>query len=252
MIRTLVLIPTYNEVENISSAVQSVRVALPNADVLVLDDSSPDGTGSLADALAKKDARVSVMHRTQKSGLGAAYLAGFAAGLADGYDVLIEFDADGSHPAHVLPELVAAVTNADAKKNGIGLAIGSRWIAGGSVINWPRRREFLSRGGNAYARAMLGLSVNDSTAGFRAYRAEVLRALPLDAVRTKGYGFQVDMTRRVAEAGFGIVELPIAFREREHGESKMNGAIVIEAMWMVTRWGIERFLRCVQRAFSRR
>ncbi len=252
MTRALVLIPTYNEAENIETAVRAVRAALPAGDILVLDDGSPDGTGKIADGLAKQDPHVSVMHRTEKNGLGAAYLAGFAEGLGRGYDVLIEFDADGSHPAEVLPQLVAAVTGLAAEKENVGLAIGSRWIPGGTVVDWPTRREFLSRGGNTYARIMLGLNVKDATAGYRAYRANCLRALELETVKTKGYGFQVDMTRRTAAAGFAIREVPITFRERAYGESKMSGSIIIEAMWMVTVWGFARPWRYVQRAFSRR
>jgi dolichol-phosphate mannosyltransferase len=242
----VVLIPTYNEAENIVSAVTAVRAKLPNADVIVLDDASPDGTGKLADTISESDSHVSVLHRPKKNGLGDAYLDGFRHALAHGYDIVIEFDADGSHPADVLPRLVAS-----ARSDGIGLAIGSRWTAGGSVVDWPRRRLFLSRGGNTYARIMLGLRVRDSTAGFRAYRAACLRAIDLESVKTKGYGFQVDMTRRVAKAGFGIVEIPIAFRERTHGESKMSGAIILEAMWMVTMWGLQRPFAYFQRVVSR-
>ena len=252
MTRVLVLIPTFNEAENIQTVVQSVRAAMPDAEVLVIDDDSPDGTGAIADGLAAADKSVSVLHRKHKNGLGAAYLSGFAVGLADGYDVLIEFDADGSHPAGVLPKLVAAVTGAAAERDIVGLAIGSRWIRGGNVVDWPRSRQLLSRGGNAYARIMLGLNVHDSTAGCRAYRAETLRALHLDSIKTKGYGFQVDMTRRTAALGFAIREVPISFREREFGESKMSGSIIVEAMWMVTLWGLARPFRYVQRALSRR
>ena len=246
MTRVVVLIPTYNEAENIQSAVASVRLHLPEAHVMVLDDASPDGTGHIADDIAADDVNVSVIHRTKKNGLGDAYLDGFQNALAQDFNVLIEFDADGSHPAAVLPDLVRAVT-----ADGIGLAIGSRWIDGGSVVDWPPHRLFLSRGGNAYARVMLGLSVRDSTAGFRAYRAECLKAIDLSSVKTKGYGFQVDMTRRVEAAGFGIVEVPIAFRERTRGTSKMSGAIILEAMWMVTLWGLRRPVAYFQRALSR-
>ena len=246
MTRVVVLIPTYNEAENITSAVASVRSSLPAANIIVLDDASPDGTGGIADKLAADDNQVSVIHRTKKNGLGDAYLDGFTRALALGFEIVIEFDADGSHPAAVLPELVRA-----AGADGIGLAIGSRWVDGGSVVDWPPHRLFLSRGGNTYARIMLGLAVRDSTAGFRAYRAECLRALDLESVKTKGYGFQVDMTRRVAAAGYGIVEVPIAFRERTHGQSKMSGAIIFEAMWMVTVWGLQRPFAYFQRALSR-
>jgi dolichol-phosphate mannosyltransferase len=246
MTRVVVLIPTYNEAENIRSAVSSVRSSLSDASVIVLDDASPDGTGRIADAIAADDSLVSVIHRTKKNGLGDAYLDGFQTALTQGFDIVIEFDADGSHPATVLPELVRAV-----RADGVGLSIGSRWVDGGSVIDWPRYRLFLSRGGNTYARLMLGLSVRDSTAGFRAYRAACLRTIDLGSVKTKGYGFQVDMTRRVKACGFGIVEVPIAFRERTRGQSKMSGAIIFEAMWMVTIWGLQRPLAYFQRALSR-
>jgi dolichol-phosphate mannosyltransferase len=246
MTRVVVLIPTYNEAENIRSAVASVRSSLAEAKVIVLDDASPDGTGRIADEIAAEDSQVSVIHRTKKNGLGDAYLDGFQKALEQDFDVVIEFDADGSHPAAVLPELVQAVS-----ADGIGLAIGSRWVDGGSVVDWPPHRLFLSRGGNTYARLMLGLSVRDSTAGFRAYRAECLRAIDLGSVKTKGYGFQVDMTRRVEACGFGIVEVPIAFRERTRGQSKMSGAIIFEAMWMVTLWGLQRPFAYFQRALSR-
>ena len=250
MTRVVVLIPTYNEVENIRCAVASVRSSLPAACVIVLDDASPDGTGQIADTIAAEDSHVSVIHRAKKNGLGDAYLDGFQNALEQGFDIVIEFDADGSHPATVLPELVRSVS-----ADGIGLAIGSRWVEGGSVVDWPPHRLVLSRGGNTYARFMLGLSVRDSTAGFRAYRTECLRAIDLGSVKTKGYGFQVDMTRRVEGAGFGIVEVPIAFRERTLGTSKMSGAIIFEAMWMVTLWGLQRplsyFRGYFQRALSR-
>ena len=246
MTRVLVLIPTFNEAENVAAAIAAVRASAPEAHVLVLDDASPDGTGGIADSIATTDPQVSVVHRTTKNGLGAAYLDGFARGLDQGFDVLIEFDADGSHPASVIPSLITSVASPTT-----GLAIGSRWVSGGSVVDWPRHRTILSRGGNAYARMMLGIPVRDSTAGFRAYRADCLRALDLTSVKTKGYGFQVDMTRRVISAGFGIVEIPIEFRERTHGQSKMSGAIIIEAMWMVTLWGLRRPFAYLQRALSR-
>ena len=247
MTRVLVLIPTYNEAENIRSAVTSIRSFMPKADILVIDDASPDGTGDIADAVADADPRVHVLHRGTKDGLGAAYLAGFEWGLARKFDVLVEFDADGSHPASVIEGLVEAVSRKD-----IGLAIGSRWTTGGSVVDWPWHRKILSRGGNSYARAMLNLTVRDSTAGFRAYRSSTLRALDLKDVKTRGYGFQVDMTRRTRDAGIGITEIPITFRERTRGESKMSGAIVLEAMWSVTRWGVSRLVSQFRRAASRR
>jgi dolichol-phosphate mannosyltransferase len=234
---TLVIIPTYNEIENIGNAIRSVQQHLPDAHLLVVDDSSPDGTGALVDALAVADARINVLHRDKKDGLGGAYLTGFAWALDRGYEFIGEFDADGSHPASSLPAMRQELVASD----GNGLAIGSRWVKGGSVIDWPRSREILSRGGNAYARFMLGLGVHDATAGFRLYRASLLRVLDLETVASKGYCFQVDLTVRTVAAGWRIVEVPIAFQERVLGVSKMSGPIVAEAMAMVTMWGLARF-----------
>jgi dolichol-phosphate mannosyltransferase len=231
--RVLVIIPTYNERETVRPAVRRVLDALADADVLVADDNSPDGTGEIADELASHEPRVHVLHRPGKAGLGAAYLAGFRWGMGRGYDVLVEMDADGSHPATALPDLVAGLADAD-------LVIGSRWVPGGAVSNWPRSREVLSRGGNQYVRAMLGIDVRDATAGFRAFRRSTLDAIDLDTVRSQGYCFQVDLTRRVVDAGLRVVEVPITFVEREQGESKMSRAIVAEALWRVTVWGVDR------------
>ncbi|MCL6538026.1 MAG: polyprenol monophosphomannose synthase [Acidothermus sp.] len=234
--RTLVVIPTYQERENLAGIVGRVLAAAPMTDVLVADDNSPDGTGELADELARTDSRVHVLHRPGKQGLGAAYLAGFDWALARGYDVVVEMDADGSHRPEHLPELLAALRGAD-------VALGSRWVRGGEVRNWPRHREWLSRAGNAYARLALGIPIRDATGGFRAYRAEVLRTVDLAAVRSQGYCFQVDLVLRSIEAGFRVVEVPITFVEREHGASKMSQAIVAEALWRVTVWGVQRRLR---------
>lgn len=234
---TVVIIPTYNEIENIGNAIESVQRYLPDAHVLVVDDSSPDGTGALVDGLARADARIHVLHRDTKDGLGGAYLTGFAWALDRDYQFIGEFDADGSHPASSLPAMRDELVASDAN----GLAIGSRWIKGGKVIDWPKSREILSRGGNAYARFMLGLGVHDATAGFRLYRASLLRALDLGSVVSKGYCFQVDLTVRTVAAGWRIVEVPIAFQERVLGVSKMSGSIVAEAMAMVTMWGLARF-----------
>ncbi|MDQ2781396.1 MAG: polyprenol monophosphomannose synthase [Actinomycetota bacterium] len=227
--RVLVLIPTYNERENLPLIVARVRASSPNADVLVLDDSSPDGTGAVADGLAGGDPAVHVLHRRTKAGLGAAYLAGFAWALQRGYDAAVEMDADGSHRPEQLPDLLAAAADAD-------VVIGSRWVPGGSVINWPFHRKVLSMGGNLYVKGMLGMSVNDATGGYRVYRVSALRRLDLSAVDSQGYGFQVDMTWRAVQAGMTIVEVPIRFVEREVGESKMSGSIVSEAMVNVSRW----------------
>ncbi|MGH3496438.1 MAG: polyprenol monophosphomannose synthase [Nocardioidaceae bacterium] len=231
--RVLVIIPTYNEYDNLRPIVARLRVAVPQADVLVADDASPDGTGKLADDLAAADPRVRVEHRLGKQGLGAAYLDSFSWALQRDYDVVCEMDADGSHRPEQLPDLLAAVAD------GADLAIGSRWVPGGSVVNWPRRRELLSRGGNLYTRLALGLPLHDATGGFRAFRRRTLEALDLDAVSSQGYCFQVDLARRAVAEGFRVVEVPIMFAERVAGESKMSGAIVREALWRVTIWGAE-------------
>ena len=231
--RTLVIIPTYNERENLPLIVGRLHAARPEVHVLVVDDGSPDGTGELADDLALNDPdRVHVLHRASKAGLGAAYLAGFAWGLSRGYSVLVEMDADGSHAPEQLHRLLDAV---DA---GADLAIGSRYIAGGQVRNWPRRRMVLSRTANGYSRTMLGVDINDITAGFRAYRREVLEKIDLGAVDSKGYCFQVDLTWRTVSAGFIVKEVPITFTERELGKSKMSGSNIREALFKIAEWGI--------------
>lgn len=235
---TLVVLPTYDEVQNLPKIVTRLLAAVPDVHVLVVDDDSPDGTGALADSLAEADARIHVLHRTGKLGLGSAYVTGFRWGLERGYAVLVEMDADGSHPPEVLPEMIARVT-ADAP-GAPALAIGSRWVPGGSVVDWPLSRQVLSRGGNLYARLALGLELKDVTAGFRAYRRDALEAMDLSSIDSKGYCFQVDMTLRVLDGGGQVVEVPIEFREREHGVSKMSRAIVVEAMARVTRWGVRR------------
>ena len=211
--RIVIVMPTYNERQNLESIAGRVRAALPAADLLVVDDNSPDGTGDLADKLAEADPHVQVMHRTDKAGLGKAYIAGFGWALERGYDVIVEMDADGSHQPEHLPSLVGALDYAD-------LSIGSRWVPGGRVVNWPKTREALSRAANIYTRIMLGLGVRDATAGFRAYRAATLRTISLDQVESTGYCFQIDLTLRVADAGLRIVEVPITFVEREHGASQ--------------------------------
>ena len=235
-LRTLIAIPTYDERENVRAAVQAVLTALPDATVLVVDDASPDGTGEIADRLSAADDRIQVLHRTEKNGLGGAYLAAFAWALDHGYDAVGEFDADGSHPASVLPQMRGVLEH----RPDVGLVIGSRWVPGGRVVDWPVSREILSRGGNAYARAALGLGVRDATAGFRLYRASTLAAMDLGSVVSKGYCFQVDLTVRALATGTRIEEVPIVFRERQLGTSKMSRAIVLEAMWMVTVWGQAR------------
>ncbi|MDI3331914.1 MAG: polyprenol monophosphomannose synthase [Micrococcus sp.] len=230
--RVLTIIPTYNEIESLPRTLDRLRVAVPESDVLVVDDASPDGTGRWADDAAASDPQVQVLHRTQKNGLGGAYIAGFHWGLERGYDVLVEMDADGSHQPEQLPRLLEAVDRAD-------LVIGSRRVPGGKMVNWPAHRKLISACGSLYPRIMLGLNLTDVTAGYRAYRADTLRAIDLDDVQSKGYGFQVDMTFRTALLGKRIVEVPITFVEREYGESKMSGNIITEAVASVTRWGLQ-------------
>jgi dolichol-phosphate mannosyltransferase len=229
--RVLVIIPTYNERENLERIVERVVTSVPDAHVLVVDDGSPDGTGKIADALADEDQRVRVLHRTAKNGLGAAYIAGFGWGLERGYDVLVEMDADGSHAPEQLHRLLGALGHADA-------VLGSRWVPGGAVVNWPRRRKLLSLAGNLYARMALGISLKDATGGYRAYSRGVIEAIDYAGVASEGYCFQVDLTRRAIAAGFRVAEVPITFVERERGESKMSGAIVREAFLRVTQWGV--------------
>jgi dolichol-phosphate mannosyltransferase len=227
----LVIIPTYNEAENIKKIVGRVRSAVPEAHVLVADDNSPDGTGKLADELAADDENVQVLHRKGKEGLGAAYLAGFRWGLEHGYGVIIEMDADGSHQPEELPRLLTALKGAD-------LVLGSRWVPGGRVVNWPKSREFISRGGSLYSRVLLDVPIRDVTGGYRAFRRETLEGLGLDEVASQGYCFQVDLARRAVKAGYHVVEVPITFVERELGDSKMSRDILVEALWRVTTWGV--------------
>ena len=233
--RVLVIIPTYDERENLPLILDRLLAAVPTVHVLVADDGSPDGTGQIADDRAAADERVHVLHRPVKDGLGAAYVAGFAWGLERGYDVLVEMDADGSHAPEQLPSLLDALQHAD-------VVLGSRYVSGGTVVNWPKRRELLSRGGNLYSRFALGVRIYDITGGYRAYRAEVLRSLPLGKVASHGYCFQVDLAWRAVRAGFRVTEVPITFSEREIGTSKMSGGIVREALLKVTVWGAEHRL----------
>jgi len=242
--KILVLIPTYNERENLPPIVSRVRGAVPEADVLVLDDNSPDGTGDIADGLAADDDQVRVLHRTRKEGLGMAYLAGFGWALERGYDVMVEMDADGSHQPEQLPSLLAALADAD-------LVLGSRWVPGGSVVNWPFHRKFLSVGGNLYVRFLLGMPISDATGGFRAYRASTLRALDLQKVASQGYCFQVDLAWRATRTGLRVVEVPIAFVERTIGDSKMSQDIVKESLRSITMWGARYRLGQVRSLFRR-
>jgi dolichol-phosphate mannosyltransferase len=229
-VSVLVIVPTYNEIENLSVIAGRLHAAVPDAHLLVVDDASPDGTGALADTLAAEGDWVHVLHRTGKEGLGAAYLAGFAWAREHGYDVVVEMDADGSHAPEQLPTMLAALEDAD-------LVLGSRWVEGGRVVNWPKSREILSRGGNAYTRLVLGLPLRDATGGYRAYRREKLDEVLSGSVASQGYCFQVDLAWQMWRAGHRVVEVPITFVERERGESKMSRAIVVEALWRVTVWG---------------
>jgi dolichol-phosphate mannosyltransferase len=229
--RILVIVPTYNEADNIEPIVARVRDSVPEAHILVADDNSPDGTGDLADKLAAADEQVHVLHRKGKEGLGAAYIAGFHRGLREGYGVLVEMDADGSHQPEELPRLLNALGSAD-------LVLGSRYVKGGAVKNWPRSREVLSRGGNIYTRLAIGVPLRDATGGYRAFRRETLEGIGLEHVASAGYCFQVDLAWRALRKGFRVVEVPITFVERERGQSKMSRAIVAEAMVKVGRWGL--------------
>jgi len=233
--RVVIVMPTYNERQNLEIMASRVREAVPDADLLVVDDNSPDGTGDLADKLAEKDPHVQVMHRTEKAGLGRAYVAGFTWALEGGYDLIVEMDADGSHRPEDLPKLLAAIDQADA-------VIGSRYVPGGTVVNWPKSREFLSKGANIYNRIMLGVRVRDATGGFRVYRAATLRKIDLNGIESAGYCFQIDMTLRVLQGGMEIKEVPITFVERERGASKMSNTVIIEAFTRVARWGVSSWL----------
>lgn len=230
--RVLVCIPTYDERENLPLIVQRVRASVPEADVLIVDDDSPDGTGDVADSLAAGDPQVHVLHRTEKAGLGAAYLAAFRWGLDHGADVLVEMDADGSHQPEQLPRLLTALGD------GADVVLGSRYVEGGGVQDWPKARLLLSRGGNTYTRLLLGLPIKDATGGYRAYRAEALKDIDFSSVESQGYCFQVDLVWRAWQHKLRVVEVPITFVERQLGASKMSGNIVTEALWRVTVWGI--------------
>jgi dolichol-phosphate mannosyltransferase len=227
----LVVVPTYNERDNIEPILRRLLEANPQAHALVVDDASPDGTGDLADRVAAADERVRVLHRPDKAGLGAAYIAGFRWALERGYDVIVEMDADGSHAPEQLPELLSALPEAD-------IVLGSRWVPGGKIVNWPMSRMLLSRGGNVYTRLALGMDLRDATGGFRAYRAAVLQKVDLDDVASQGYCFQVDLAWRAVRDGFRVVEVPITFTERERGNSKMSNSVVREAFGRITVWGV--------------
>lgn len=244
--KILIVIPTYNERLALPGTLAGVLEHQPEVDVLVVDDGSPDGTGDWAEEQAASDPRVHVLHRSEKAGLGMAYLAGFAWALERDYAVICEFDADGSHRPLDLGQLIAP-----AVAGGADLVVGSRWVRGGEIVDWPRSRFLLSRSANLYVDAVMGLGVRDATAGFRAYRREVLEALDLSDVQSQGYCFQIDMTYRTVEAGFAVLEVPIVFVERELGESKMSSSIISEAFTKVAGWGLARRSRQVRALLSR-
>ncbi|HHU67159.1 polyprenol monophosphomannose synthase [Corynebacterium sp.] len=233
---TLVIIPTYNELENLPLIVGRVRAAAPEVDILVVDDNSPDGTGEKADELAAAHPNVHVLHREGKGGLCGAYVAGFQWGLERDYTVLCEMDADGSHAPEQLHLLL------DEIDDGADLVIGSRYVPGGKVVNWPKKRWVLSKGGNIYISLMLGAGLTDMTAGYRAYRRDVIESLDLDELSNAGYIFQVDLAWRAVSGGFDVREVPITFTEREIGESKLDGSFVKSSLAEVTRWGIRHRL----------
>jgi len=239
--RVVMVVPTYNEALNLLQIVERLRIAQPDVDILVVDDDSPDGTGGLADRIAAADPHVSVLHRAGKEGLGAAYLHGFRVALEAGYDVIGEMDADGSHQPEQLHRLLERLPDAD-------LVIGSRWVPGGSVVNWPRSRELLSRGGNFYTRTLLGIPVRDATAGYRLFRRTTLESIHLEAIVSLGYVFQAELAYRTLQEGLRVVEVPIEFVERVRGESKMSRHVASESLKRITRWGISERSRRVRAA----
>jgi dolichol-phosphate mannosyltransferase len=243
--RAVMVIPTFNEVENLADVVARVRRCVPDVDVLVVDDASPDGTGALADRLAAADRQVRVLHRSAKEGLGAAYAEAFRVALAEGYDLIGEMDADGSHQPEQLPRLLSAVADAD-------LVVGSRWVPGGSVVNWPWHRRALSRAGNLYTRLLLGIAVRDSTAGFRVFRRQTLERIRLEEVQSLGYAFQVELVYRTLRAGLRVREVPIEFVERVRGDSKMSGSVAGESLRRITRWGLRERRHQLARARQER
>jgi len=238
--RVLVVIPTYNEADNIKIIVDRVRRAVPQVDILVADDNSPDGTGRIADELTAGDERVHVLHRPGKQGLGAAYVAGFGWAREHGYEAVVEMDADGSHAPEELPRLLDALSEADA-------VLGSRYVPGGTVVNWPTSRMLISRSGNLYVRIALGMPFRDATGGYRAYRMPVLDKMEIDSVSSQGYCFQVDLAWRAYRQGFRVTEVPITFADRERGASKMSQSIVREAFWRVTIWGTQSRLATLRK-----
>jgi dolichol-phosphate mannosyltransferase len=241
--RVLVVIPTYNEADNVRIITERVRKAVPQVDILIADDNSPDGTGAIADELSAADEQIHVLHRPGKQGLGAAYVAGFGWAREHGYEAVVEMDADGSHAPEQLSRLLDAVRDAD-------LVVGSRYVPGGTVVNWPKRREYLSRGASLYTRLAIGVPYRDVTGGYRVYRMPVLDKIEVDSVTSQGYCFQIDLLWRVHKGGFRVVEVPITFADREFGASKMSSRIVREALWRVGLWGAQSRLESVRRVFG--
>jgi len=235
-LKVLVVMPTFNEAGNINHAIQELFQYNKSVDLLIVDDDSPDGTGKLADQLASTNSQITVMHRKEKQGLGAAYIAGFKRAFDSGYDYVVEMDADGSHRAEDLPKLLAVCELND-------LVIGSRYVKGGSTENWPIHRQWLSKGGNLFAKMMLGTRVNDMTAGFRVFNVPFLKTMDLESINARGYSFQIEMAYRTIQQGGRVTEVPIVFIEREVGESKMSRAIVIEALVLMTKFGMRRLFR---------
>ncbi|NNN00740.1 MAG: polyprenol monophosphomannose synthase [Acidimicrobiaceae bacterium] len=231
--RTLVVLPTYNEIENVEPMLRTLRSVVPDCHVLVVDDASPDGTAERAELIAGELGGIEILRRSAKSGLGGAYRSGFSWGLERDYDHFVEIDCDFSHDPGALPRLLEAAREHD-------VVIGSRYVSGGTIPQWTWSRRMLSRGGNQYASLMLGLGVADSTAGYRVYSKDALEKIGYANVTADGYGFQIEMTYRAKRGGASIVEVPISFTDRQRGESKMSGAIVIEALWLVTKWALER------------
>ena len=243
--KTLVIIPTYNEIENLPLITARVRKAEPEVHILIVDESSPDGTGEKAEEMSRSDDHLHVLHRSEKNGLLGAYIAGFRWGMDEGYEVLCEMDADGSHRPEELYRLLNEI------EHGADMVIGSRYVSGGTVVNWPPQRYVLSKGGNLYISLMLGAGLSDMTAGYRAYRREVLEAIDLDSLSRKGYIFQVDIAFRAKQAGFDIREVPITFQDRELGESKLDSSFVKDSLAEVTKWGITHRLSQVKKLIGK-
>lgn len=239
----LIVLPTYNEHENVERMLRSIREAIAEAEVLVVDDGSPDGTAEIVERVAGEIGRIELLRRGSKGGLGAAYRAGFRVALARGYDVVVEMDADFSHDPAMIRQLVAPVEAGEAE-----LVIGSRYVAGGSTPDWPKNRRLISRTGNRYLRLMLDLPIADATAGFRAYAAPALAKIDLAGLQAGGYVFQVEMADRIVQNGGRVMEIPITFHDRAFGNSKMSSKIVREALWLVTKWGIARRVRAIRRS----